>query len=127
MCPESGSAEFAFAYIPSEAVNYFLETEALEMLRGYVKKGVIVMSPLTLTSRIELIKAGVHAKKLSKDAKKVSNSLSRLSIRFKNIDNAWSVLYDTHIHNLKGKAEELDRDYKRLREEFDTISKLSEE
>jgi len=35
-----------------------------EMLRDYIKAGVQVVSPLTLSAKIELIKAGVHAKKL---------------------------------------------------------------
>ena len=86
-----------------------------------------MVSPLTLSHKIELIKAGVHAKKLSEEAEKVKNDLLRLSQRFRNIDEVWRVFYRTHFRNLTGKAEELDEAYKRLREEFDRISKLSEE
>jgi DNA recombination protein RmuC len=127
VCPEKGSAEFAFAYIPSEGVYYFLVNEAFEMLRDYTKKGVQVVSPLTLSHKIELIKAGVHAKKLSEDAEKVKNNLVRLSQRFGKIDEIWRVFYSTHFKNLEGKAGELDQAYKKLREEFDRISKMSEE
>jgi len=127
VCPEKGSAEFAFAYIPSEGVYYFLVNEAFGMLRDYTKKGVQVVSPLTLSHKIELIKAGVHAKKLSEDAEKVRKSLVRLSQRFEEIDEVWRVFYKTHFKNLEGKAEELDRAYKKLREEFERISKISEE
>ncbi|MFH1773753.1 MAG: DNA recombination protein RmuC [Methanobacteriota archaeon] len=127
VCPEKGSAEFAFAYIPSEGVYYFLVNEAFEMLRDYTKKGVQVVSPLTLSHKIELIKAGAHAKKLSEDAEKVRDNLVRLSQRFGKIDEVWRVFYRTHFKNLEGKAEELDEAYKKLREEFDRISKISEE
>lgn len=127
VCPEKGSAEFAFAYIPSEGVYYFLVNEAFEMLRDYTKRGVQVVSPLTLSHKIELIKAGVHAKKLSEDAEKVRNNLVALSQRFDEIDKVWRVFYRTHFKNLEGKAEELDEAYRRLREEFDRISKISEE
>lgn len=126
VCPEKGSAEFAFAYIPSEGVYYFLLKEAFEMLRDYTKKGVQVVSPLTLSHKIELIKVGVHAKKLSEDAERVKNNLAKLSQRFDEIDRIWRVFYGTHLKNLKGKAEELDEAYKKLREEFDKISKMSE-
>ncbi len=127
VCPEKGSAEFAFAYIPSEGVYYFLVNEAFEMLRDYTKKGVQVVSPLTLSHKIELVKAGVHAKKLSEDAEKVRNNLVRLSHQFGEIDKVWQVFYGTHFKNLQGKAEELDEAYKKLREEFDRISKVSGE
>ena len=127
VCPEKGSAEFAFAYIPSEGVYYFLVNEAFEMLRDYTKKGVQVVSPLTLSHKIELIKAGAYAKKLSEDVEKVRNNLVRLSQRFGEIDEIWQVFYRTHFKNLEGKAGELDEAYKKLREEFDRISKMSEE
>lgn len=127
VCPEKGSAEFAFAYIPSESVYYFLVNETYEMLRDYTKEGVQVASPLTLSHKIQLIKAGVHAKKLSEGAEKVRNNLIRVSQRFSEIDEIWRVFYTTHFKNLEGKAEELDEAYKRLREEFDRISKMSEE
>jgi len=127
VCPEKGSAEFAFAYIPSEGVYYFLVNEAFEMLRNYTKRGVQVVSPLTLSHKIELIKAGVHAKKLSEDAEKVRNDLIKLSQRFGEVDEVWRVFYRTHFKNLEGKAEELDQAHKKLREEFDRISRMSED
>jgi len=127
VCPEEGSAEFAFAYIPSEAVYYFLLNEAYERLRDYTKRGVQVVSPLTLSHKVELIKAGVHAKKLSEDAEKVRGNLIKVSQRFGEIDELWRVFYTTHLKNLEGKAGELDEAYRKLREEFDRISKMSEE
>ena len=127
VCPENGSAEFAFAYIPSEGVYYFLVTEAYQMLRDYTKQGVQVVSPLTLSHKVELIKAGVHARKLSDDAERVTNDIAKLSGRFRDVDDAWKVLYQTHIRNAGNKAEELDQAYKRLKDEFDRIASLSDE
>ena len=125
--PEQGSAEFAFAYIPSEAVYYFLVCEAYQLLRDYVGKGVQVVSPLTLSHKIELIKTGVHARKLSEEAERVRNDIIKLSRQFDNVDAAWRIFYGTHLKNAGNKAEELDQAYKKLRDEFDRISKLSEE
>ena len=127
VCPEEGSAQFAFAFIPSESVYYFLVNEAYEMLRSYTIKGVQVVSPLTLSHKIELIKAGVHAKKLSEQAEKVSNDIVKISRGFSDIDAKWRVFYDTHFRNAGAKAMELDEAYKKLREEFDRVSKISEE
>ena len=127
VCPEEGSAEFAFAYIPSEGVYWFLVHEAFEVLREYTKRGVQVVSPLTLSHKIELIKTGVHAKKLSEEADKIRRDLIMLSNKFREIDNLWKIFYQTHLRNLSFKADELNNAYKELRQEFEKISKLSNE
>ena len=124
VCPEQGSAEFAFSFIPSESVYYFLVTDAYETLRIYTSKGVQAVSPLTLSHKIELIKAGVHARRLSEQAENIRNDIARLSQRFHEVDNNWQTFYDIHLRNATNKAEELDGAYKRLREEFDRISQL---
>jgi len=127
VCPEEGSAEFAFAYIPSEGVYYFLVNEAYQMLREYARKGVQVVSPLTLSHKIELIKAGVHAKKLSEEAERVRNDIIKLSRHFENINELWRVFYEIHLKNAGRKADELDQAYRKLKEEFHRISELYEE
>jgi hypothetical protein len=48
-----------------------------------------------------------------------------ISQRFNDIDELWRVFYGTHLRNAEGKAEDLDRAYKKLRDEFDTISRMS--
>lgn len=125
---EKGSAEFAFAFIPSESVYYFLVTDdsGYNLLKEYTKKGVQVISPLTLSHKIELIKTGVHARKLSEDTEKVRNEIIRIGEVFKNIDDSWRILYDTHLRNSIRKAEEVDRAYKNARDEFNKIAKMGD-
>jgi DNA recombination protein RmuC len=124
VCPDKGSAEFAFAYIPSESVYYYLLTEAYDLLLEYGRGGVQVVSPLTLSAKIELIRAGVQAKKLSEQAEEVKNDLLRISRGFEEVDAKWRLLYETHLKNAADRAADLDRSYKKLRDEFDRISKL---
>ncbi len=124
ICPDKGSAAFAFAYIPSESVYYFLLTEAYELLRHYSRTGVQVVSPLTLSAKIELIRAGIQAKKLSEQAEDVKNDLLRISRAFAEVDDKWRLLYETHLKNAVDRAADLDRSYKKLRDEFDRISKI---
>src|SRR4030043_176347 len=126
ICPDKGSAEFAFAYIPSESVYYFLLNEAYELLLHYSRAGVQVVSPLTLSAKIELIRAGIQAKKLSEKAEEVKNHLISISRRFAEIDDKWRVFFGAHLKNALLQAEELDKSYKRLRDEFDRISKIPE-
>jgi DNA recombination protein RmuC len=124
ICPDKGSAEFAFAYIPSESVYYFLLTEAYELLRHYSRSGIQVVSPLTLSAKIELIRAGIRAKKLSEKAEEIKNDLFRIQRGFNEIDDKWRLLYETHLKNAVDRAADLDKSYKKLRDEFDRISKI---
>ena len=126
VCPQRGSAEFAFAYIPSEGVYYFLMTEAYQMLWNYAKKGVQVASPLMLSSKIELIKTGVQAKKLSEDTEKVRTDIIRIAQEFRDLDESWRLFYGTHFSRAAIKAGEVDQGYRKLREEFGKISKLTD-
>jgi DNA anti-recombination protein RmuC len=90
------------------------------------ERGVQVVSPLTFSAKIELISAGVHAKKLSEQAEEVKNDLIKVSRGFADIDDKWRLLYETHLKNTVDRAADLDKSYKRLRDEFDRISKIPE-
>lgn len=121
--PDKGSAEFAFAYIPSESVYYFLVTDAYDLLREYTKKGVQVVSPLMLSHKIELIKAGVHAKHLSENAEKVDGEIKRLESAFRNLDRKWDVFFSHFTKAQNQAAGDLGKAYKKLSGEFDNIAK----
>ncbi len=122
--PEKGTADFAFAFIPSEGVYYFLVTYGYDLLREYAQRGVQVVSPLTLTQKVELIRAGVHARRLSEQAEQVRNDIIQLSRRFATVDTAWRVFYGTHFRNAANKADEIDAAYRQVRETFDSIARL---
>ena len=121
ICPDKGSADFAFAYIPSEGVYYYLISEEFELLNSYVKKGVQVVSPLTFSHKVELIKAGVFARKLSEEAEIIRADLNAISKNFNEVDALWKIFYGSHFKNASERAEELDRAYRKLRNEFDRI------
>lgn len=125
--PQQGTADFAFAYIPSEGVYYFLVTEAYDLLREFTQKGVQVVSPLTLSHKIELIKTGVHAKRLSEEAQQVRDGINQLNDHFKELNALWRVFFKTHLKNAWSKAEDLDREYNSLYESFEKIKRFSSE
>jgi DNA recombination protein RmuC len=125
VCPKDGSAEFAFVFIPSESVYYFLVTEAYETLREYTSRGVQVISPLTLAHKIELIRTGIHAKKLTDQAEQIREDIFALSKQFRETQGLWQTFYGTHLKNATAKADEIDQSYRKLDEEFKRISLLS--
>jgi len=122
--PEEGTVDFAFAFIPSERVYYHLVTEEYDLLREYAAEGVQVVSPLTLAQKLELLKVGVHARRLSEQAEAVQERLQRLGRRFDAFDGEWST-FMRHVGNAKNKADDADAELDRLRDEFDRIEDLS--
>ncbi|RKZ24334.1 hypothetical protein DRQ20_07210 [bacterium] len=121
--PDQGSLPFAFAYIPSEGVFYFLLQEAHDVLRDYAKRGVQVVSPTTLLHNLQLIRAGVHAKKLSEKAEKVANSLRALARGMEQVEEVWRKFY-THFTNAYNQASNVNDAYQRLKDEFEKIRRM---
>lgn len=118
--PEQGTTDFAFAYIPSESVYYHLLTEEYDLLRNYTKQGVQVVSPLTFGHKLELLKAGVQAQKLSEEAGEILDRLDELGSRFADVEAEWSTL-ERHISNAHTKAADVDQEFARLQNAFDRI------
>ena len=122
--PDQGTTDFAFAFIPSESVYYHLVTEEYDLLREYTSRGVQVVSPLTLGQKLELVKAGVHAQRLSEEALAVQDQLQRLGQRFESFADDWETCV-RHLSNAKDRADDADAAFERLRSEFDRIDSLS--
>jgi DNA recombination protein RmuC len=90
-------------------------------LREYTRKGVQVVSPLTLSHKIEIIRASVHARRLSEQAQKVNDQLNRLERAFRQMDIKWSLFFGHFANAQKQAVGDLDLAYKKLRSEFDDI------
>ncbi|MBC7332638.1 MAG: DNA recombination protein RmuC [Synergistetes bacterium] len=121
--PASGTAPYAFAYIPSEGVYWFLVNEAFDLLREFTRRGVHVVSPLTFSHKVELIRAGVQAKRLSEKAEKIKEELYSIAEGFKRLDEKWRVFYDTHLRHLWNKASDIDASYRDLKDRFEKLNK----
>lgn len=124
--PASGTTDFALAFIPSEGVYYHLVSEEYDLLRRYSTRGVQVVSPLTIGHKLQLIKAGVHAQRLSEKAEEVQRELHTLSSQFESLREEWDTLY-RHIDNAKGKSDTVDQKYADLEAEFERIDRLDAE
>ncbi|MDZ7849361.1 MAG: DNA recombination protein RmuC [Halodesulfurarchaeum sp.] len=120
--PEAGTTDFAFAYIPSESVYYHLITEEYDLLREYTKRGVQVVSPLTLGHKLELLKTGAQARKLSEEAEAVLDHLTELGARFEEVEDEWATL-ERHVDNAAKKADDVDRQLSGVRDAFDRIDR----
>ena len=122
--PEEGTAEYAFEFVPSERVYYYLVKEEYELLNKYTKKGVQVVSPLTLGHKLELIKSDVKTKQLSEKAEEVQENIQTIGNKLSRIRNDWNTYYNTHLKNAWNKASDISSELEDLEDEFEDIDKM---
>ncbi len=100
--------------------------EEFELLREYGKKEVIITSPSTLCTKLELIKAGIHVKKISERADSIIKEISALKDNFSNLDNLWKT-FDSNLKIAVKNAQNLKKTYEELKDKFERISNFYEE
>lgn len=122
--PEEGTAEYAFEFVPSERVYYYLVKEEYELLNKYTKRGVQVVSPLTLGHKLELIKSDVKTKQLSEKAEEVQEQIQAIGTHVSNLRNQWNTYYGSHLKNAWNKASDIGSELEDLEDEFDNVENL---
>lgn len=116
--PDEGTAEIAFAFIPSEAVYYHLITEEYNLVREYSAEGVQVVSPLTLGQKLDLIMAGIESQKLSEKAEQIQKNLRGLEDKFESVNDVWSTLRK-QVNNAASNTDKLNRELQELENKFE--------
>lgn len=120
--PEKGTTNFAFEFVPSEAVYYYLVKEEYDLLQKYVQKGVQVSSPLTLGHKLELVKSDLRMEELADRAEDVRSELDSLQSEFQSFETDWNTFYNTHLSHLSSKADDLNSDFRNLKQRFNQVN-----
>ena len=124
--PADGTASFAFGFIPAESVYHHLITEEYDFLNEATRRGVQVVSPLTLGHKLELISADIRTQQLSEQAERIRDDLSAVERRFDTLVDTWETMR-THLRNAEGRSRDVDEELTRLRDEFDRITRRVDE
>lgn len=96
--PDGGSAPFALAFIPSEAVYTYIHQADPGLGREYAMKHVLLASPSTLTTHVALLVNGIRGEVLSARVQEVQNAINRLDRELNSVREAWDVLRK-HVRN----------------------------
>ena len=120
--PEQGTTEFAFEFVPSEAVYYYLVKEEYDLLEKYVRKGVQVSSPLTLGHKLELVKSDLRMEEITERAEEVREELDALQTDFQDFESDWNTFYESHLSHLTSKADDLNSDFRSLKQRFNQVN-----
>jgi DNA recombination protein RmuC len=123
--PEEGTTPFAFGFIPSEAVYQYLTECEMSLVAEAAGQGVLLVSPATLATNLNLLSVGLKATEISEKAEQIQKNLGKLSTSLEEVEETWSTLY-THIKNAYNKAGEVNEKQSRLKVTFEQITETEE-
>ena len=124
--PEEGTTPFALGFIPSEAVYQYLTECEMTLVTEAATQGVLLVSPATLATNLNLLSAGLKATEISERAEQIQKNLRKLSTSLGEVENAWNTLY-THIRNAYNKASDVNEKHSRLKVTFEQITETEEQ
>ena len=101
--PEEGTYEFAFMYLPSEAIYYELACGKTGALLQYAHdKRVLPVSPTTLTAYLQVIVLGLRGLQIEEHAQEVMARLAQLHTEFGKFKEDFE-LVGTHLDRAQKK------------------------
>jgi DNA recombination protein RmuC len=104
----AGTLPFAILFIPSEAVFATAIDQDPALVREAAAKGVVLASPTTLASHLQIVAAGLRAEQLSRTAERVQGALAALEKRFGDVRSEWETMA-RHVGNANAKASDVAR------------------
>jgi DNA recombination protein RmuC len=112
--PEEGTFDFAFMYLPSEAVYYELVCGKTGALSSYaLTKRVFPVSPSTFHAYLVMVTQGLRALQIERHAEDVMSFCAGVAKDFERFHDEFRKL-GTHIGNAQTKYAEVDRRATRL-------------
>lgn len=119
--PERGTLEFACCFIPSEAVFYWILEKEFETLREFSSSGVHLVSPLTLSQKIQMIMSGISAQKMTEETQKLKENIMSLERHITDAQKAFSLMFNTHLKNAYKAGERVDMELSKLTDTFERM------
>jgi DNA recombination protein RmuC len=107
--PDEGTYDFAFMYLPSEAIYYELACGRTGALLAYAHdKRVLPVSPTTLTAYLQVIVLGLKGLQIEQHAQEVMAYCARLQVDFGKFKEDFD-LVGTHLERAHKKYVESDK------------------
>lgn len=137
--PEEGTMEFAFMFIPSEAVYYDLlinkvgavESDTNNLITYAWKKGVIIVSPTSFLAYLQTVLQGLKALQIEESAKEIQKHVEELGKHIGSYENYFKKL-GTHLgtavnmyNSAYGELAKIDKDVYRISGESIGVEKLT--
>jgi len=116
--------DFAFLFVPSDAIFYHLIGDAPEVVVEASKAGVVLASPMVLPAYLNLVSARIRAEEISERADEIQAKINGM---VKYIEDLESKLNTTtrHVVNAYNSIGKTSQSFERMKDYFMTISSLN--
>ena len=111
--------DLVFMYIPSETVYYTIIKDHYNLVLSYAERGVQVVSPLTLSHKLQLLKSAIQAKKISEEANKVILDISNLKSYLQTLSQEFSKL-NSHVRKAYNKLPDLEFQISKIKDKLES-------
>lgn len=119
--PEEGTMEFAFMFIPSEAIYYDLLVNKIGAVKidtksmieyAFRDKHVVIVSPTSFLAYLQTVLQGLRAMEIEENAKEIKSNVANLQKHILNFDNFMQKLgasMSTTVNNYNQAYKELNK------------------
>lgn len=111
--PEEGTMDFAFMYVPSDAVFFEIIVNNPELSQFAQEKKIYIVSPSMFYSALQVILLSFQSQKFEKHAKQVLSLIQGVKKESHKFGENLSVLHK-HVNNAKNKMDEVYTGYANL-------------
>ncbi|MBE8540176.1 DNA recombination protein RmuC [Geoglobus acetivorans] len=122
---KESTLDFAFMFVPSDAIFHHLVSESPDIAVEASKAGVILTSPSVLPAYLSLISARIKAEEISKRADEIQNKINVLGSYINDVDSRFETL-SRHVSNAYSNLSKVQQSIASLKGYYSTIAKLEE-
>ncbi|MEM3928556.1 MAG: DNA recombination protein RmuC [Archaeoglobaceae archaeon] len=122
---KENTMDFAFMFIPSDAIYYRIISESPEIAVEASKAGVILTSPSILPAYLNLISAKIRAEEISKSAERIQKSIDEFGKQLEDFEGNLETLL-RHVTNASNNVPRVQKSFNNLRAFYSSLSNLKD-
>ncbi|RLI81451.1 DNA recombination protein RmuC [Archaeoglobales archaeon] len=120
---KENTAEFAFMFVPSDALFYQIVSEASDVAVEASKAGVILASPSVLPAYLNLVSARIRAEEISEKAEEIQRKMNTFGNYLEDLGGKLDTLF-RHINNASSNVPKVQQSFGSLKAYYSSVCRL---
>ena len=123
--PQDGTLNFALMYLPAENIHYrLLRDDDGSVLRECLRRRILPVGPMSLFAYLQTVSYGLKGLALPAEGKELRRRVDRIRADFEALTRPLATA-STHLKNLNGSWQEIDRRLGRLEDGIEALDRSS--
>jgi DNA recombination protein RmuC len=120
---KENTADFAFMFVPSDALFYQIVSEASDIAVEASKAGVILASPSVLPAYLNLVSARIRAEEISEKAEEIQRKMNTFGNYLEDLGSKLATLFK-HVNNASSNVPKVQQSFDRLNAYYSSVRSL---